>query len=272
VGAFVFAAWKVTGNDAWVNEYFRVPGALLLVILAGVEFFLSLRVCREFSPGEPMRAVWRLIACSAACDVAGAVCVQILGTDSHLNPLPAAPAAMLSSRHVGLVVGGPFRFTLLAAGLYFALRIYRRAGFLARLRRLDWLVLAPIAAYIGVEFGGLIAALGKGKHPGLAEALNWPVAPLLWVLLVEAILLARSVQGMGGGWIGRCWKAFSLGVLLISLGNIGLWATNYGFLPWPWAALTWYVWAPAAAVFAAAPAYQLDVIRFAFEGRASAER
>jgi len=267
----VFAVWRVTGDDAWVIEYFRVPGALLLVTLAGVELWLSLRVCREFSPGEPMRVAWRLIACSAGCDALGAVCVQILGSESRLNPLPASSPAALGFRQFGLALSGPLRFTLLAAGLYFALRVYRRAGFLARLNRLDWLILAPIAVYIGIEFGGLIAAIENGRRPGLGEALNWPVDPVLWVLLAQAMLLSRSVQIMGGGWIGRCWKAFSLGVLLVALGDIGLWAVNSGLLPWPWAALTWYFWAPAATAFAMAPAYQLQVIRYAYEGRTSAD-
>src|SRR5581483_861355 len=60
-----------------------------------------------------------------------------------------------------------------------------------------------------------------------------------------------------------CWflRRFSFCVFLTALGNIGIWATNYGYLPWPWSALIWYLWLPAAAAFARAPAFQLEVIR-----------
>ena len=79
----------------------------------------------------------------------------------------------------------------------------------------------------------------------------------------EALLLRRSVQRMGSSRIAKCWSAFSIGVFLIALGDVGGWAEVYGYLPYPWSSLTWFLWLPAAACFALAPAYQLEAIRSA---------
>ncbi len=267
LGLLEFALWRLTGSDVWIVDYFRFPGALLLVSLATMEVLLSVRVLREFSPGQPLRTAWKLIALSSGCGLAGALCAQILSVETMLNPLVHlrwwSNANGLAMREFGLVVGGLCRFTFLAAGLFWALRAYRQSGFLARLTTGDWILLAGCGAYVVREALDLAEALGAGKHPGTAEVLGWPVDPLLWLLLAEALLLYRSVQQMGSGWIGRCWKAFSMGIFLISLGDVAIWATNYGFLPWPWSGLGWYVWIPAAAAFALAPAYQLEVIEYA---------
>jgi hypothetical protein len=62
VGLVVFVVWRVTGNDAWIEGFFQVPGAILLVWLAAMGLLFNVRVCRRFFPGEPMRGAWRLIA------------------------------------------------------------------------------------------------------------------------------------------------------------------------------------------------------------------
>ena len=48
---------------------------------------------------------------------------------------------------------------------------------------------------------------------------------------------------------------------MTALGDMGIWAADRGYLHSPWHALTWYLWLPAAASFALAPAFQLEVIR-----------
>jgi hypothetical protein len=275
IGLLAFASWKFTGNIIWVEEYFRLPGALALVFLPAAELLFCLRVGREYSPGQPMRRAWDLIAISAGCDFAGALFVQILGTQTALNPLShsawwsASEAASL--RAYGQVLGGSLRFGFLAAGLFQALRSYRKSGFLARLAMIDWVLLAAAGAFVVREAADLIFAMQHGKHPSPAEVLGWPTDPLLWMLLAESMLLYRSVCHMGPGWIGKCWKAFSLGVALIALGDIAIWATAYGYLPWPWSSLGWYVWLPAAAAFAMAPTYQLEAVwrAYAVRGRVS---
>ena len=87
VGLLAFAYWQFTGNITWVEEYFRLPGALALVFLAAAELLFCVRVRREYSPAQPMRKAWNLIVISAGCDFAGALFVQILSAQTALNPL-----------------------------------------------------------------------------------------------------------------------------------------------------------------------------------------
>jgi hypothetical protein len=266
MGLLALAAWGVSGNLAWVEDFFRIPGTLLLVWLASVECWLSMRAWRQFAPGEPLRRVWLLMAGASGCGLLGSLQVQVLSARSGLNPLLHvdgwwSESIALSLRQAGQTLGGPIRFALLAAAVWWALKIYRRAGFLGRLNWLNFICLAAVGLYVGLEAFDLSAALRAGKRPGLAEMMNWPTDPLLWLLLAEAMLLLRSVDEMGPGMIGRTWKALSVAVFLTSLGDFSLWATNYGYLPWPWSSITWYIWLPAAAAFAMAPAYQLEVVQ-----------
>lgn len=269
VGLAVLAVYLFSGNATWVEQFFRVPGGLLLVALAGMQLAYSVLAWRGFDPGEPMRSAWGFISLAAACEMAGSLAVQILSADSIVNPLRGAaiwPDAAGWIRQAGLIAGGTCRFACLATGLFYALRVYRHAGFLARLLWPDRVILGVLAGYIVWEFADLGIAVRQGKHPGAAEMAGWPVDPLLWVLLLEAMLLYRSVRAMGPGWIGRCWMAFGAGVALVALGDVSLWATAYGYLRWPWNALGWYVWLPASAAFALAPAYQLHAMRMASAG------
>lgn len=268
VGLAVLGVYLVSGNASWVEEFFRVPGGLLLVALAGMQLGYSFLAWRGFGRGEPMRSAWGFISLAAACELAGTLAIQILSVDSIVNPLRGtafwSDAAWI--RQAGLIAGGTCRFACLATGLFYALRVYRHAGFLARLLWPDRLILGVMAGYIVWEFADVAIAVRHGKHPGAAEMAGWPVDPLLWALLVEAMLLYRSVRAMGSGWIGRCWMAFAVGVALVALGDISIWAAAYGYLPWPWSALEWYVWLPASAAFALAPAYQLHAMRVASGG------
>jgi hypothetical protein len=222
-----------------------------------------------------MRKAWNLIVISAGCDLAGALLVQVLSAQTALNPFTYASWWSSSDsaflRDYGSVIGGPLRFAFLAGGLFQALRSYRKSGFLERPAVIDWALLAVTGTYVVREFAGVIFAIQHGKHPGPAEVLRWPTDPLLWLLLAEGLLLYRSVRQMGPGWIGRCWKAFSVGVGLIVLGDLAIWATAYGYLPWPWSSLGWYVWLPAAAAFAMAPAFQLEAVHRAYAVRARAK-
>jgi hypothetical protein len=253
-----------------VVEFFQVPAALIMVGLAILEVWLCLYAVNQFSADDLLHRGWMLIAGSAGCQLVGAVYSQILGVPSRLNPLTFEVGqsgwVLYVARQIGLTVGGPFRFVLLAGGLSFALMAYRRAGLYGRLAPLDWAVLVGFGAYIARNVADVVAAMQAGKKPDIWEMLGWPTDPLLWLLLAEALLLFRSAQQMAAGRIGRCWKAFAAGIFLTSLGDVGMWAANYGYLPWPWSSLTWYLWLPAAAAFARAPAFQLEVIREATTG------
>jgi hypothetical protein len=241
------------------------------VWLGVIQLSFSLMVLREFAPGQPMRKAWKLIAFSAGFDLAGAICIQFLAMRSALNPLvimgwlDGSMAASL--RQYGLVLGGTCRFAFLAVGLAWALQVYRRSGLLARLTILDWTLVSATGFYVVIEASGVVAALRSGSRPTTVMVLGWPTDPLLLLLLAQALVLYRSVQQMGTGWIGRCWKAFSIGIVLVAAGDVAIWATSWGYLKWPWSALEWYVWLPAAAAFALAPVFQFEAVHYARSNR-----
>ena len=267
VGLAVFAVWLGTGNDRWVVDFFRYPAALVSIAFASIQLWFSQTAARKFSPEQPMATAWKLISFSAACDVVSAVSIQVLADNSAWNPLArtswwtAGGGSVI--RDFGSIVGGPARYSLLAAGLGYALRAYKRAGLQPKWKHADRIVLAIMGFYLLVEVGQVTSALSIGSIPSPSTVLGWPTDPLLWLLLGQALLLYRSAQLMGGGWIGRCWKAFSIGVFLVAASDIAAWASTAGFLHWPWSALQWYLWLPAAGVFALAPAYQLEAIAYA---------
>ncbi|MEO8594774.1 MAG: hypothetical protein ABI759_15760 [Candidatus Solibacter sp.] len=269
IGALVVAASRLGNDAASIEAFFRIPGVLLTLWLCGVGLHFNLRVWRAFESGEPMRMAWKLIAVSATSGLAGSVLIQLFGTG-----LPAASAAAGSSRlamlrGVGMALDGQFRFAALAAGLFLVLRIYRRAGCLARLRAIDWVPLAVFGAFIVRE--AVEAVQRWGIHPLSArEWMNLQVDPLLWILLWQALLLFRSVRRMGKGWISQCYAAFCLGIALVLLGDAATWAGNWGYLPWLCSAVGAYAWIPAAGAFAVAPALQWEAMRSATLGDATA--
>jgi len=100
------------------------------------------------------------------------------------------------------------------------------------------------------------------------EIANRPVDPLLLLLLMKAALLYRSAQQVGPGSIARCSNAIAVGVALVCIGVVALWAIRWGYIPWPWSSVTWYLWLPADAAFAPAPVYQLEAASRFIIGRA----
>jgi membrane protein implicated in regulation of membrane protease activity len=66
---------------------------------------------------------------------------------------------------------------------------------------------------------------------------------------------------MGRGLIAKCWRAFAIGIFVIGFGEAALWALGRYFPGWLVATLDWYVWFPAAAVFALAPAHCVAAVR-----------
>jgi hypothetical protein len=100
----------------------------------------------------------------------------------------------------------------------------------------------------------------SGNHPSLGTMLLWLSDPLLSLLLIEAILVRRSVIRMGQGLVAKCWGMFVLAIVVTSAGDAAIWASNHGLLSASLTALSWYIWFVAAAAFASAPAYQLAAI------------
>ena len=263
LGLAMFAVWLVTEDDRWVTGFFKVPGALMALCLAGMSLALSCRAVACFAPGEPMHSAWSLFRLSAMCDVLNVLAIQFFAATSELNPLLHSPFwgqdFAERCRTTGMIMGGTVRYTLLACALWYALKAYRKTGLLARYRAADHAVLTAMAAFVIYEMLEVITVLRTGKED-LGMVLGWPVDPLLWFLLAEALLLRRSASEMGGGWIGRCWKALSLGVMLVAVGDVFLMVTRLGYLPWQYGAIGWYIWLPAGAAFALAPAYQVEAV------------
>lgn len=263
IGVATFAIWRITGNDAWVEGFFQIPGGLLACFLAASQFWFSVQVLRHFDAEEPMHTVWLCIAGSAAFDLAGTICSQVLAAETKLNILTSASwwshDKAIRLRQYGLLLGGTFRFALLSVALWLALKIYRRNGLLGRMKVMDWVVLAVMGAYVAEEILEIAQASRRRTFP-MVEIAGFPVDPLLLLLLLEAVLLYRSAQGMGIGWISRCWTSMAIGVALVCAGVVAMWAARWGYFPWPWNSAIWYIWLPAGAAFALAPVYQLEAI------------
>jgi hypothetical protein len=145
---------------------------------------------------------------------------------------------------------------LLAVGFVFVLAAYRKAGLPGRFQGTDWVLIA-FGVFLSVHLASDWPLWdGQAGSVSLLARLKWSSDPLLAILLGEALLLRRAALGLGGGLIAQCWSAYALGSFLTLLGDIGLWATNYGYLPWPMSSITWFIWLLAAAAFAFAPACQ----------------
>jgi hypothetical protein len=270
VGLVIGIAWVRTGNDRIIEGYFHYPGAVFLVGLAAAEFWLSWFCWRQFSPGEAMRQAWFLIMLSALAHMFGRLCSELLGVDSYLNLLryshvPLADAAGFF-RQIGVLIGGPLQMALLAYGLAVVLRVQRQFGLLPRLTRLDWLLIASLAAYTFGEGWQVVQAIRAGKVFSRYDVLLWTSNPLLIALLFEAIWIRRSVLAMGWGLIARCWAAFVDAIALTAIANMWTWAA-WIFLPWPAPAIGWYIWFLVGAAFAIGPAYQVEAFRRVRESR-----
>ncbi len=262
---YVLYAW--TGDSRWIKMFFAIPGALALVWLSATSLAFSLIALRGFAPGQSMRNAWVLISLSAGFDLAAAITVQIFAKTSPLNPLIHFPwwssAVAANIRQCGVILGGTCRLSLLAVGLGWARRTYRTLGVVSGSLSLgDRAVLAIAAVCIALEVREVVVFLASGWRPPVSWVLGWPTDPLLWLLLLQALRLHRAVQQSGAGLIGRSWRAFSVGVFLVSLGDLAQLVNRYLF-PGAWSVVTWYIWLPAAAAFALAPLYQLEAMHYA---------
>jgi len=54
VGIAALAASWITGEAAWIEQFFRISAALFSLWLAAPQVYLGLAVMRHFAPGEPM--------------------------------------------------------------------------------------------------------------------------------------------------------------------------------------------------------------------------
>jgi len=272
-GVLAFAAWWHTGDPVWIRAYFYYPGALFFIACSLLEVSLSYRCWRQFSPGDLLRPAWFVILLSAVARLMGGLVRHIGGLETWLNPLSYLPANWshsLTQRSFELgELFSPLSMALLAIGLIQVLRACRRHGVLGNLRPLDIVLLTGVTLYTVYYFSQVVFSPLHPEGPvTLRKMIAWTSDPLLCVLLLEAILIRRSTANLGWGWISRCWVSYTAAILLTSLGDIGLWASAHGLVPYWLEAASWYVWFIASASYALGPAYQLRAMLCAVdEGR-----
>jgi hypothetical protein len=147
---------------------------------------------------------------------------------------------------------------LLAVALGRTLKVQRKFGVLSGLATSDRLLIGLIAAFTLGEIVFIARSLFRhDQSPPLFQAFLWLSDPLLSFLLIQAVLIRRSVIRVGLGLISQCWEMYAIAIVITLAGDASIWAVGYGLLSPALTALTWYIWFFAAAAFASAPAYQL---------------
>jgi hypothetical protein len=257
LGMIAFAHFLLTGEYSLLKWYFWAPGSLFFLAMAATECWLAFTCRGWFDADEPMRLVWGMIGCAALARLAGFLLREV--PDGHLpwgSWIITHPTGLLANLgQVGLVVGGPVSMAFLAIGLGRVLSIQRRFRMVGSLTHGDQALLFLILAFSLSQIVINLPLLGR--HPSVWTVLLWLSDPLLSLLLVEAVLVRRSVIRLGQGLLANCWGMFVVAIVTTSLGDAAIWASNHGLLSESVTALSWYIWFVAAAAFASAPAYQL---------------
>jgi hypothetical protein len=257
--------WRVTGQADSAAGIFRLQGSVFLTAFALVEYLLSLICWRLFDRGDLLRTAWLLIAIASGSRVAGLVIANFLigfkpsGVLTGVTGASASQAAAI--RELGLSISSPLTAALLGAGLFVVLRLYRKAGLLRRPTWGDAIPLVIVGLFLASQVWAGIRRLMavKGTEPVLTGT-GWIVAPLIGLLLLEAILLHRAVRSMEGGLIGSCWGAYVSAILLTAIGDIGVWAMGYGYAQPQYSYLNTLVWFMASIAYALGPAHQIEAV------------
>jgi len=264
VGLLALWPWQHGGGAAGVYLFFY-QGAALVTGLSSVGLLFSLQALRGFSPGEPMRKAWFMMAASSACHMVCGFIAQMLAIQSLADPSAvggvSGPALLGELQRLGLVFGGPIPMVFLSVGLLFVLRVFRKSGLWERLTRLDWSVLALVGGFGAYRLGQAGVAILAGNPLGVPGWLNLASGPMLALLVGEAFLILRSVVPMGRGLVAKCWAAFAAAILLTTLGNVGMWVAGHGSLSAPLTGPMWCLWFAASAAYALGPTYQVAAAR-----------
>ncbi len=252
--------WIITGDADWTITFFRYPVAWFLVFTCAVQLRLSYSVWKGFESDEPLELAWFLLTMAATVRLIGTSISQlgrpIIEQNRWLDPIVV--------RDMGIVLSSPLMFLLLGSGLAIVLKVYRQLGLLRTLGKIDYLLIGLSVFFCLHQAKEVIDWLPDLKRRfNVFAMLNWASDPLLSLLLVESIILWRAGRHLAGGYIGHCYGAFAMAVVLTSLGNVGIWLEAWGYLAWPERAVVWYIWIPAATCFAVAPAYMMQAIRSA---------
>jgi len=269
VGLALLVIWAARGfvfegDLGALNSSIRLYGSVFLIGLAAVEYLLALVCWRLFEPGERLRPAWLLLSFAAACRLLGLIGANLYSGFAFWGDRPfRGPAAEEAGfiREISLTFSTPISAVFMVVGLFIVLRAYKSLGMLRRPGIAGAIGLVATAVFLvfeGLEFARWLAGLTAPAPP--IKWLSWLNDPLIGLLLLEAVLLARAASAMQGGLIGSCWRAYAVAIFLTALGELGIWATNYGWLPWQYVYVNSCVWMAAAAGFALAPAYQVEAI------------
>lgn len=262
IGMAAYLHFLVTGSYRYLTWYFLILGTLFFLLTTAAEFFLAFECRAGFEADEPMRMAWTFIALSSLARFVSAVMISL----DHWRgaSLPASTSSVLAVvlprglAQAGEVVGGPLSMIFLAVALSRVLQVQRRVGVLRGLTRTDLLLIGLIGAFTVGEIANIVRYLGPSyPSPSLTRAILWLSDPLLALLLVQAVIIRRSVIRVGLGLISQCWGMYVIAIVTTLAGDASIWALGEGLLSEPLIALTWYIWFFAAAAFASAPAYQL---------------
>lgn len=266
IGMAAYLHFLVTGSYRFLNWYFLILGTPFFLLAAAAESFFAFECRAGFEADESMRMAWTFIASASLARFTGAVLISL--DHWHLAPTLESRFLVLTAvfpqglSQIGTVIGGPLSMVLLAVALSRVLMIQRRLGILRGLTRMDMLLIGLIAAFTLGEIPLIVRYLGPTyQPPTLTKAILWLSDPLLAILLVQAVLIRRSVIRVGLGLISQCWEMYVIAIVITLVGDASIWAEGEGLLSAPFTALTWYIWFFAAAAFASAPAYQLAAMR-----------
>jgi len=262
IGLAAYLHFLITGSYRYLTWYFLVLGTLFFLLTTAAEFFLAFECRAGFEADEPMRMAWTFIALSSLARFVAAAMISL----DHWRgaSIPGSTSSVLlvilprGLAQAGEVVGGPLSMVLLTVALSRILHVQRKFGVLRGLTRADLLLIGLIGAILLGEIVNIVRYLGPSyQHPPLTEAILWLSDPLLCFLLVQAILIRRSMIRVGLGLISQCWEMYVIAIVTTLAGDASIWASGKGLLSEPLIALSWYIWFFSAAAFASAPAYQL---------------
>jgi hypothetical protein len=262
IGLAAYLHFLITGSYRYLTWYFLILGTLFFLLTTAAEFFLAFECRAGFEADEPMRMAWTFIALSSLARFLAAALITL----DHWRgaSVPGSASSFLTVilprgiAQAGEVIGGPLSMIFLAIALSRVLQVQRRFGVLGRLKRTDLLLLALISAFTLGEIANIVRYLGPSyPSPPLTKAILWSSDPLLSLLLVQAVLIRRSVIRIGMGLVSQCWGMYVIAIVTTLAGDASIWAIGEGLLSEPLIALTWYIWFFGAAAFASAPAYQL---------------
>lgn len=277
IGLAAYLHFLVTGSYRYITWYFLILGTLFFLLTTAAELFLAYECRAGFEADEPMRMAWTFIALSSLSRFVAAVLISL--DHWRAAPIPGSTSSMLAVilprglAQTGEVIGGPLSMIFLAVALTRVLQIQRKFGVLSGLTRMDLLLIGLIAACMFGEGGNIVRYLRTSyPPPSITEAILWLSDPLLSLLLVQAVLIRRSVIRIGLGLLSQCWEMYAIAVVTTLAGDASIWAAGNGLLSEPMIALSWYIWFFAAAAFASAPAYQLAAMTLPLQKGAKRER